>query len=346
MSKWVFPVSAAIVLGGGCTMKDDLSDFGCSQMVTSCRMVYSGFYGYQRECSTACADQFAGFQRGQGDDDDDDDDRGRDDAAESEAGAADEAMSAAAPTALSERDLGAAAVPDMTRYSAFDSPCVRDSQCGPGKCMDGNCYYGCQSDAQCGSGDRCSVESGVRVCLPDPNPPVECTRSAQCDDGFTCLNGGCRQTCSSTEQCDNLLDRCGSGICLPDRRPLGECVVNSECDEGLVCLDGACVPACPADQEGTGVCLAEPTPGAPATEGPAPIEPETPAQPEQPTDESSEEGNDDPASEDGDEPPSDDEDDTPSDEDSTDSDQPDDEPDEPPSDDTTPDAGAPLPIIQ
>jgi len=149
--------------------------------------------------------------------------------------------------------------------------------------VDGDCYYGCHSDAQCGSGDRCSQETGARVCQPDPNPPVACTRTAQCAEGFACLNGGCRQQCTSTEQCTNLLDRCGSGVCVPDRRPISECVLNSECEEGLVCLDGSCVPACPEPSD-AGVCLAEPPPllsGAPSPGGPqAPLPGTTPEQPE------------------------------------------------------------------
>jgi Dickkopf N-terminal cysteine-rich region len=319
MSKWMFTVGAAIILGGACDIKDRFSEFDCPQKVTSCRMVYTAFYGYQRACNSVCADQAVAFQQG-GDGDDGADDESR----AQERGDGEEMEPAAAtPGAAPERNLGAAAAPDMTRYSAFDSPCVRDSQCGPGKCMGGNCYYGCQSDAQCGSGDRCAVESGVRICLPDPNPPVVCTRSAQCDDGFLCLNGGCRQSCTSTEQCTNLLDRCGSGVCLPDRRPLGECVVNSECDDGLVCLDGACVAACPAEEEG-GVCLAELTPrgpSSPATELPAPSEPQTPGDGSEDTD-SGEAGSSEPEAPETE------------------------EPDEPESEGTPPDAGAPISTIE
>jgi Cys-rich repeat protein len=137
--------------------------------------------------------------------------------------------------------------------------------------MEGDCYYGCQSDLQCGSGDRCAVEQGTRICLPDPNPPVTCTRSAQCSAGHVCLNGTCLQSCTETEQCKNLVDRCASGVCQPDRRPLGQCVLTSECAAGFVCLDGACVGAC-TEVGDAGVCL----PGA----SPAPIS--TPAHPEQP----------------------------------------------------------------
>jgi Cys-rich repeat protein len=148
------------------------------------------------------------------------------------------------------RDDGAAPLPDARRYSAFDLACTRDSQCGPGKCITGECFYGCESDAQCGSGDRCAAETGTRICLPDLNQPVQCTRSAQCGPGALCLNGSCRQSCYQTEECSNLLDRCADGICQPDRRPLGVCVLNQECPAGFVCLDGSCVDGCSSSPDG------------------------------------------------------------------------------------------------
>jgi hypothetical protein len=285
MSNRVIIVGAAILLGGACTDMQGIPDYACQDTVTSCRVVQSEFYGYQRACTTTCT-TFGNTGRDQ--DDDDDDDANTDTG--TEVASTSSAQSEAAPASAEPgRNLGAAPAPDMTRYSAFEGECQRDSQCGPGKCVSGSCYYGCQSDAQCGSGDRCSVESGVRVCQPDPNPAIVCTRSAQCDDEEACLNGGCRQTCTSTEQCTNLLDRCANGFCIPDRRPLGECVVNSECDDGLVCLDGSCVPACPADEQASGVCLAEPSRPSlqPAPEDQTPNELPTPTAPAAPSDEGS-----------------------------------------------------------
>jgi hypothetical protein len=334
MSKWVFAVGAAVILGAACEdMRDRFQQFDCPETLTSCRVVYSAFYGYQRACSKTCANQIVPWGAAGGGADDGD----RADDARAEESSNPDAIEAAAatPGAASGRNLGAAAAPEMTRYSAFDGPCERDSQCGPGKCLSGNCYYGCQSDAQCGSGDRCAVESGVRICLPDPNPPVLCTRSAQCEEGFMCLNGGCRQSCTSTEQCDNLLDRCSSGVCLPDRRPLSECVVNSECDDGLVCLDGACVPACPAERD-AGVCLAEPTPNGstlPAPETPQPTEPQGGSE-----DTASEPGDDDPTP---DEPAA--EDDEPSDDDDETGDS---DPEVSDPEGTPPDAGVPIGLIE
>jgi hypothetical protein len=289
MRNRVFAMGTVVLLVA-CMQHEDFGDLGCQGSVKTCRVVESDFGGYQRACVTTCP----GLEAAPDDDDRDDADGSNDDSggdaddSASDVAAVSESQSVA-PEASAGRNVGAAPAPDTRRYSAFEMACERDSQCGPGKCLSGNCYYGCQSDSQCGSGDRCSVESGVRVCMPDPNPPVECTRSAQCDSDEGCLNGGCRQTCTSTEQCDNLLDRCASGFCLPDRRPLGECVVNSECDDGLVCLDGSCVPACPAEEEEAGgVCLADPSGPPPAPEDQTPSELPTSTPPESPADEGSE----------------------------------------------------------
>lgn len=284
MSNRLIIVGAAILLGGGCTGMESLSDFACQDTVTSCRVVQSDFYGYQRACTTTCT-TFGNTARNRDADDDDDAKEAENDVSTVSASSAQ--TSAEAPASKQpSKNLGVAPAPDGVRYSAFEGACERDSQCGPGKCVSGSCYYGCQSDAQCGSGDRCSVESGVRVCAPDPNPAIECTRTAQCGEEQACLNGGCRQTCTSTEQCTNLLDRCSSGFCVPDRRPLGECVVNSECDDGLVCLDGSCVPGCPPDEQEGGVCLAEPSrPGLqPVPEEQTPNALPPPSTPETPSD--------------------------------------------------------------
>lgn len=254
MNKWVLVLGGTWLLGGACVVREEAGSFGntCEERRRECQVGYSEFAGYFRTCNTTarpCLDQSVAANEGQ----EDDENETGSDASESGSGGS----AAAPPESDSEDDnVGVATPPDPERYSAFDIACERDSQCGPGKCIEGECFYGCHSDAQCGSGDRCAVESGTRICRPDPNPDIECTRAAQCSDGSTCLNGACRQTCSSTEQCDNVLDRCTRGVCEPDRRPLGECVLNVECAEGFVCLDGACIPACASGADG-GACLQE-----------------------------------------------------------------------------------------
>jgi hypothetical protein len=141
-------------------------------------------------------------------------------------------------------DAGTATEP-VQRDTPFDIPCIRDNQCGSGSCVNGLCFYGCSTDENCGSGDRCSVETGRRICSPDPSPPLECSRSSDCGEGLVCLNAACRQACTITADCNNLLDRCRDGICEADRRPIAQCVLSSECAPGQSCLDGSCVNRCP-----------------------------------------------------------------------------------------------------
>lgn len=293
MNRWIPVIGSTLLLIGACTTGDELCQRGSEQ----CEVRYDRNYGYYRECryiegwcvinldmtggnggksgsggsagSAGSAGAGTSSQPANGG------------AAQSGGGSPSSSQGGTGGTTNNTNE-GAAQPPGTDRYTAFEFPCARDSQCGPGRCREGNCYYGCNSDAQCGSGDRCATEEGMRICTPDPNPPVECTRTAQCNTNFVCLNGGCRQQCTDTSQCDNLLDRCVNGVCSPDRRPLGECVLDTECAAGLSCLDGKCIEACfrggAADAGTCGSDSAEPSPTQP---DPAQPEPGTPG--EEPT---------------------------------------------------------------
>ncbi len=127
------------------------------------------------------------------------------------------------------------------RIRRFNFPCQRDTQCGAGKCDNGDCYDACDTDSQCGTADRCSVETGRRICMPDPNPVVKCQDSSECKAGQSCLDGSCHDPCDVDTDCANPEDRCLHNLCVPDRRPMVECVLNVECSTGLMCLDGRCV---------------------------------------------------------------------------------------------------------
>src|SRR5262245_41261611 len=132
MSNRLMTVGTAILLGGayGCAT-EGLSEFACQETVTSCRVVQSEFYGYQRACTTTCA-TIGNNDRNR--DDDDDDDAKADADEDVEAASVSAAQTEAAPAAAAQsRNVGAAPAPDMTRYSAFEGSCERDSQCGPGK---------------------------------------------------------------------------------------------------------------------------------------------------------------------------------------------------------------------
>lgn len=259
--RWIVIGVGALLASGACEFAQDHGGNSCSNTRRECHLSYSAAYGYQRYCSntmTPCTPEVSVAPNRP--------------ATSVDAGPRSSPSSnTGAGGAARASEPGPAPLPEGERYSAFDEPCVRDSQCGPGKCAEGECFYGCQSDSQCGTGDRCAVEQGTRICLPDPNPPVACTRTAQCAAGHVCLNGTCMQSCTETEQCTNLVDRCASGVCQPDRRPLGQCVLSSECAAGFVCLDGACVGAC-LEAGDAGVCLP----------GSTPVPISTPAHPEQP----------------------------------------------------------------
>lgn len=272
MNRWIPVVVSALLLGGACVTQDDF----CSPRYQQCNLRYSRDYGYYRECyspANYCFYDMGTSERSTMGDDpqastpppdstEEDGSGGNEEpgATGDEGGGAGSESEGEDLDDGEEDNAGTAQGPGTDRYSAFEFPCSRDSQCGPGRCLEGDCYYGCHSDEQCGSGDRCAVESGMRICLPDPNPPVECTRSAQCGTSEVCLNGSCRQQCTSTSQCDNVFDRCLSSICAPDRRPLGECVLDLECAEGLVCLDGECVAACSAQAADGEMCGGRDTP--------------------------------------------------------------------------------------
>jgi hypothetical protein len=107
--------------------------------------------------------------------------------------------------------------------------------------LERRCFAACETDAECGIADRCSVESGRRLCMPDPNPVVRCDHSADCRSGQTCVDGTCHAPCDVDTDCADPQDRCLFNLCFADRRPIAECVLNLECTTGLVCLDGRCV---------------------------------------------------------------------------------------------------------
>ena len=127
------------------------------------------------------------------------------------------------------------------RRRRFGFPCARDAQCGEGQCVEGECFEACVSDEQCGTGDRCAVESGRRICEPDVTPALSCADSSDCDSGATCVNGTCHPGCDFDTECSNGADRCLFNLCTADRRPIAECAVNAECSTGEVCSDGRCV---------------------------------------------------------------------------------------------------------
>jgi Dickkopf N-terminal cysteine-rich region len=120
-----------------------------------------------------------------------------------------------------------------------DIPCTRDGQCGTGVCLEGECFYGCEEDTDCGTGDACLLVSTASVCQVPAEPEVECTRSVECGNAQLCLNAACHDSCETTADCTNALDRCAGGVCVPDRSVVSECLLDRECGAGQ-CIDASC----------------------------------------------------------------------------------------------------------
>ena len=121
---------------------------------------------------------------------------------------------------------------------------------------------GCQSTADCASGEVCSSGTCVRA------PPPQCTSSAQCAAGNVCQAGVSVPTtpacvadsdCAAGEicaagQCVTLTpppvcqadsdcargEQCQAGQCVPVSSP--QCTSNAQCPAGWVCQSGQCAP--------------------------------------------------------------------------------------------------------
>jgi Dickkopf-like protein len=228
---------SALVLGwGGCVVSAD-GDYDCgSEESYDCYLEYSPGYGYSRVCDVVfepvvCID----FS---------DDDDGSGSTRYRRSSSPDGAGGAAGGSSVGGRQGGAAgggagSGPDASE-DGFDFPCERAAQCGTGLCIEGECFYGCEGDADCGTADRCVLVDTVSVCQLAEEPSVDCTRSAECQNGQVCLNAACHDSCTLTSDCSNELDRCVANLCVPDRRVVSECLLDRECADGQVCIDARC----------------------------------------------------------------------------------------------------------
>jgi hypothetical protein len=206
--------------GDGCSYDDDYV----------CYLEYTPGYGYERVCEwtvdpLVCVDL-----------DDDDDDRAPPRYSSRPASGSGASSSSTDPPLASSGQPPRSSAPDV----GTDIPCSRDGQCGTGLCIEGECFYGCLMDNDCGTGDVCSVVSSTTVCQAPAEPTVECTRTAECGNAQLCLNAVCHDSCETTEDCRNPLDRCDGSICLPDRSVVSECLLDRECPDGKVCIDASC----------------------------------------------------------------------------------------------------------
>ncbi len=98
---------------------------------------------------------------------------------------------------------------------------------------------GCQSTADCATGEVCSNGTCVRA------PPPQCTSNSQCATGQVCQGGVCvPSTPACVQDSDCAAGQiCAGGQCQTFSPP--QCQADSDCSRGEVCQANVCVPAAP-----------------------------------------------------------------------------------------------------
>lgn len=98
---------------------------------------------------------------------------------------------------------------------------------------------GCQSTADCATGEVCSNGTCVRA------PPPQCTSNAQCAAGNVCQAGVCVPAAPACVQDSDCAagQLCAGGQCQTFSPP--QCQADSDCARGEVCQANVCVPAAP-----------------------------------------------------------------------------------------------------
>jgi hypothetical protein len=130
------------------------------------------------------------------------------------------------------------------------SQCMRGCYCTSGNCVE---THACNSDGDCASlGMVCDVQR--HTCQPqgtqpppnnNPPPTSGCQTDANCPSGQTCFDGQCRDVVSGDPLKTCTYDgQCGGGICRPNY--LGEglchaaCQTDQDCGTGDTCQGGYC----------------------------------------------------------------------------------------------------------
>lgn len=172
-------------------------------------------------------------------------------------------------------DCTAPQVCDAATDRCYD--CVRDADCGSGRCVDHSCRLPCASDNACTSaGMLCNLSGGYCVsCLEDSDCPSvyhcssgECVRdlcesgSKRCEgnavatcreagDGYSTQTCGSRQTCvadGESTACQDWVCTAGETECDAAAETLIDCAadgltfeVEDDCDErGFICYQNTC----------------------------------------------------------------------------------------------------------
>jgi hypothetical protein len=142
----------------------------------------------------------------------------------------------------SDSDTGDPGLPDHP-----DDTCRDNSDCGSeGTCVNGGCFFACESDGRCPPGQGCNDAGQCRLAPPENS----CTFNGECGTSHACLEGTCYQRCEETLDCV-AHTRCSDGLCIADLTPVLQCSGAGSCGSGQACVDGKCLAPCATD----GSCL-------------------------------------------------------------------------------------------
>ncbi len=126
--------------------------------------------------------------------------------------------------------------------------CVRNSECGGGACVNGECVDSCTQSSDCGTYEICRKASGQTTGLCEQ---IECRRSADCSPGNVCVEARCEAACATNGDCSAGYTCTNSGFCEED--PDVQCRLTAECARDEICDDGECKSGCSCNQDcGTG----------------------------------------------------------------------------------------------
>lgn len=173
-------------------------------------------------------------------------------------------------------DVAGACVP----RSGNGVSCLRDGQCGSGRCVDGVC---CESSCA-GSCQRCDTAGAAGQCRPVSGEDGACTGQSTCVAGTCkrlpgqncgladqCASGRCVDGVCCESDCTGACETCVSGQCQPIvSAPSDTCTGESWCDAAGECgpiAGSACAGPCPRGHVCVaGVCMLPAPLGTPCTD--------------------------------------------------------------------------------
>lgn len=150
---------------------------------------------------------------------------------------------------VDDADSSQCVTPDecADHQTCVDGECVRDlescvfnADCASDyRCVDGQCTPTCDTDADCGTSERCREN----IC-----EYIECYQTSDCSPGNICVDASCETACDETADCSDGFICDDLGYCAPD--PDVECRSSAECAPEQECSpQGTCEAACTCNSD-------------------------------------------------------------------------------------------------